>query len=220
MSLPRIFSLVCLCLGLSLASLSQTNAPKEPEHYQIQPPGSLAPAGQLQSGNPRGVGLPRFSPTDFYVSSYTPDDEYRHLAQVGKSQGWQGVESAFGKLPNRGHVVSSASSTALSRPAPFGCDNAIRVARVEMKGQEKVIRLIVKCSSLDAYGNYPSPVHQYGASPDFKFTVVELRLNSQGEGEGVMVTNAKLSFDEQGRLQVQPFDDTTVIKIASVKQVK
>jgi hypothetical protein len=154
-------------------------------------------------------------PLNFFVDSYTPDDEYQHLEKISKTHGSQGFESSFDKLPVRGRVPSGPSY-----PETVGfCETAIRLARLQVNGQEKVIRLVIKCADFITHASFPSSLHEAG-SRDFKFTVVELHLDSQGVGTGVVVNPAKLWFDDRGQLQVLPFDPANVIKLAGVRQVK
>jgi hypothetical protein len=46
-------------------------------------------------------------------------------------------------------------------------------------------------------------------STDYEFGIVELKLNAEGEGEGVTIPAAKLSLDKEGQLVVETLPYTT-----------
>jgi hypothetical protein len=198
----RVWFSLSVCF-LALLALSQTNPPRVQEQYQatafLQ---NTVPPASLQ------VSAPNIAALDFYVDSYTPDDEYGNLVKISQTEGSKGLEKAFDKLPQRGRVSQNKTAS-----DSLGCSNGVKLARQVVNGPEKVVRLVMKCDIND-YARQLSGVR------DFKFRVVELRVNPNGQNRGVFVSVAKISFDDQGRMQVQPFDQTTVINLGSVRQVK
>lgn len=179
------FSLV-LCF-LALMALSQTNPPHVQEQYQATAfilNTILAPALHVSTANT--------APLDFYIDSYTPDDEYRNLVKISQTGGLKSMEKAFDKLPERGRI-----SLSMAMADTLGCSNSVRLARQIVNGPEKVVRLVVKCDLNDT-ARQPSGVR------DFKFRVVELRLNPRGDNRGVLVAVAKVSFDDQAACRSNP----------------
>jgi len=60
-------------------------------------------------------------------------------------------------------------------------------------------------------------LRQGGRSRDYQFSVIELIVNEKGEGEGVALTAAKISFNKENQLEVENYGQSP-IRITNVRR--
>jgi len=75
----------------------------------------------------------------------------------------------------------------------------VSVARTYETEEGRIIRLVAArpMRFLELYHG--------GRSTDYPFTIIELRLNSEGKGEGSILGGTQLEFSEDGQLEVESF---------------
>jgi hypothetical protein len=56
-------------------------------------------------------------------------------------------------------------------------------------------------------------------SRDYKFTIIELRLDASGDGEGTIFYATKLKFNKKGELELEHFGQKP-IRLANVRKLK
>lgn len=139
---------------------------------------------------------------NIYVNSYTTDDEVKNFLNVLKTQGQDGLEKAFDKTKERGRLAVTGTT---GNDIPF-----IRSRNAETK---RIIRMAAnRIMSFAELYNSPR-------SRDYKFTIVELRLDADGNGEGNIFYATKLKFNKQGTLEIEHYGQSP-IRLASVRKQK
>jgi hypothetical protein len=181
--MPRFSGLTVFVLFLLFSS-----APKLPAQSGTQIEQYSATA--LVTGIPTPpTTIQNTIPYDFYVYSYTPDDELQNLLNIYNTQGEPGFEKAFAKMKERGRISANFRTS----------QGAIKLVRSTTSGNETVIRLAME--RILSHDELTSN----SALSKYRFTIVELHLDSKGKGEGTMIYAAKLGLSSQGEWQIESF---------------
>jgi hypothetical protein len=121
------------------------------------------------------------------IDSYTTDQQVQEYLIQLKEEG----QDALRKTLER---------TTVGRIAPVATTGTdLSIARVFQTEQGKVIRLVTArpVGFLEAY--------RRGRSMDYPFTIMELRLDQEGKGEGSIIGGAKLRFNKEGQLDIESY---------------
>jgi hypothetical protein len=52
---------------------------------------------------------------------------------------------------------------------------------------------------------------------DYPFTIMEIRLNQDGKGEGSIMAGAQLRFDNEGQLNIKSYGNYQYAKVINVR---
>ena len=121
------------------------------------------------------------------IDQYTSDQEVQEYLTLLREEGQVALRRKLEKVEVGRISPAAAVGTELS------------VARTFETEEGKVIRLVT-----------PRPVPfleawRGGRSRDYTFTILELRLNQEGKGVGSIIGGAKLSFNEEGQLDIESY---------------
>ena len=124
---------------------------------------------------------------NIYIDRYTSDQEVQQYLVLLKEKGQDALRKELEKV-SVGRVAPTAST---------GTD--LSIARVFQTDEGKVIRLVTPrpVGFLEAY--------RHGRSMDYPFTIMELRLNQEGKGEGSIMGGAQVKFNENGQLDITSY---------------
>ena len=120
------------------------------------------------------------------IDTYTSDQQLQEYLMLLQEEGQDALRRVLEK-------------TTVGRIAPVaktGTD--IAIARLHATEEGKVIRLVT-ARSVSFFEAYRS-----GRSMDYPFTIMELRLDNEGKGEGSIMGGARLRF-EKGQLDIESF---------------
>ncbi len=123
------------------------------------------------------------------VDEYTSDEEFIEFLEILAGGGPRRLEDAF-QRSRKGRIVidSLGYDIALARSAPTRSGRVVRVFTVRHLGfDESVLQT---------------------RSREYPFGMIELQLDHNGRGEGVLVVAARLQLDPDGRLTVETFRET------------
>jgi hypothetical protein len=140
---------------------------------------------------------------DFFVYTYTPDDELKSLVGLFNTQGEAGVQKAFSKMKERGRVSTNL------RPSQGG----VKFVRSSTSANETVIRM-----ATERILSFPELTGDTAVGK-YRVSVVELHLDAQGKGEGTLTYAAKLKFNAEGELQVESYN-AAPIPLRNVRRIK
>jgi hypothetical protein len=135
-----------------------------------------------------------------YINSYTTDEEVENFLNILKSQGQDGLEKAFDKTKERGRIAIVGTT-----------GNDVSFIRSRNAETKRIIRMAT---------NRTISFPELWASPrsrDYKFGIVELRLDADGNGEGTLLYATKISFNKQGDLELENYEQTP-IRLANVRR--
>ena len=123
------------------------------------------------------------------VDQYTSDEEFIEFLEILAGGGPRRLEDAFLRSRKGRIVINSLGyDIALARSTPTDSGRVVRVFTVRRLGfDESVLQT---------------------RSREYPFGMIELQLNHNGRGEGVLVVAARLQLDADGRLQVETFRET------------
>ncbi len=168
----------CLLLGVPLLSGAQGPAPKTPERF----------IGHIIDS--AGV-VPGRTTTFFtlHVDRYSPKEEVERLAGLLKEKGQDAVIDTMQDMKQKGWLRIGGSlgyHVAMIRifPAPGG-------GRVIRAVTDRPIQFIESMRGL--------------RSRDYPFGIVELKLDSEGKGEGVLIAAASAEVTKEGALEVKSY---------------
>jgi hypothetical protein len=121
------------------------------------------------------------------IDSYTTDQQVQEYLVQLKEEGQDALRKTLEDV-KVGRIAPVATT---------GTD--LSVARVFQTEQGKVIRLVT-----------PRPVpfleaYRHGRSMDYPFTIMELRLDKEGKGEGSIIGGAQLRFNDEGQLDIESY---------------
>ncbi len=154
----------------------------------VQPPvRAQAPErfdGILASTSALGSGLFRIR---IQIEDYTTDAEAQEFIDILANEGWQKLEDAFLDV-EKGRIIGPNQrgyNIAFARSFPHETGRLIRLATA---------RPIVFA---EAYRNT--------RSREYAFGIIELRLDENGEGSGIVIAAAKAEFTDDGQLSIESY---------------
>ena len=131
------------------------------------------------------------------IEEYTTDAETREFVSILANEGWEALENRFireekGRFIRQGQL---GHDIAFARSIPHETGRIIRLATA---------RPIVFA---EAYNST--------RSRDYAFGIIELRLDEEGKGSGIVIAAAKVEFNDEGELEIEsygnpPFSITTI----------
>jgi hypothetical protein len=189
-SIRTIGAALLFSTALFATAQNAPQPPDVPEQYSATAFGTSGPT----SGKSVGVNI--------YINSYTTDDEVKNYLNILKTQGQDGLEKAFDKTKERGRL-SVVGTTG----------NDISFIRSRNAETKRIIRLAAN-RMMSFAELYNSP-----RSRDYKFTIVELRLDADGNGEGNIFYAVKLKFNKKGELEIEHYGQSP-IRLANVRKQK
>ena len=123
------------------------------------------------------------------VDEYTSDEEFIEFLEILAGGGPRRLEDAFLRSRKGRIVINSLGyDIALARSAPTERGRVVRVFTVRHLGFDESVGR--------------------SRSREYPFGMIELQLNHNGRGDGVLVVAARLQLDPDGRLQVETFRET------------
>lgn len=195
--MPRSFGLAAFVLFLLFSSATQSPAESETTLEQFA---ASAFVTGTSASPPTGRTI---LPQDFFVYSYTPDDEFQNLVNLFNTEGEAGMEKAFSKMKERGRISPGFRTS----------QGSFRLIRSTTSGNNTVIRMAME--------RILSPAELTSASVQstYRFSVVELHVDAQGKGEGTFIYRAKLKFNKQGGWETENFS-ADPIRLLNVRKLK
>jgi hypothetical protein len=192
----RLLGIAAFLLFLVCSTAAQSNVPpgSHPDQYS---------ATAFVTGIFAPTSVTNTIAFDFFVYTYTPDDELQSLVSIFNAQGEAGLEKTFSNMKERGRVSTNL------RPS----QGSFKFARSTTSGNETVIRM-----ATDRILSFPELTGDTALSK-YRFSVVELHLDAQGKGEGTLTYAAKLKFNPQGELEVESYT-AAPIPLRNVRKVK
>jgi hypothetical protein len=127
-------------------------------------------------------------PITLHVESYTTTDDVRSLARVLGDKGQQAVVATLAEMKPRGWIrVGDVIGTLVPVIRSFESDEGTKIFAV-----------------LDR----PFPIFQQlqgTRSPDYPYGMVELKLNVDGNGKGMLVAAARSIFADDGKILLESY---------------
>lgn len=123
------------------------------------------------------------------VDEYTTDEEFIEFLEILAGGGPRRLEDAFLRS-RKGRIVinSQGYDVALARSTPTESGRVVRVFTVRHLGFDESTRQT--------------------RSREYPFGMIELQLNHNGRGDGVLVVAVRLQLNADGRLEVETFRET------------
>jgi hypothetical protein len=121
------------------------------------------------------------------IDQYTSDQQAQEYLDILKEEGQDALRKTLEEV-TVGRIAPVATT---------GTD--LSVARVFQTEQGKVIRLVTP-RPIPFFEAYRNP-----RSMDYPFTIMELRLDQEGKGEGSIMGGAQLRFNKEGQLDIESY---------------
>jgi hypothetical protein len=151
-------------------------------------------ASVLQTANMRLPGGGTFQLT-MNVDEWTSVEERKRLLDVFREGGSEALMKELRKM-KAGYIVPPA----FARWPSWEVDVASSIPQPD---GGRIVRLFTERPIIFGEAYYNT------RSKDYEFGIVELKLDADGEGEGVTIPAAKLSLDKDGQLVVETLPYTT-----------
>jgi hypothetical protein len=129
------------------------------------------------------------------VDEWTSVEERKRLVTVFKEGGSEALMKELRKM-KAGYIVPPA----FARWPSWEVDVASSIPQPD---GGRIVRLFTERPIIFGEAYYNT------RSKDYEFGIVELKLNAEGEGEGMTIPAAKLSLSDQGELVVETLPYTT-----------
>ncbi len=158
-----------------------------PVFAESRPPGPERFEGRIANAGTFGnVGSNFFS---IQVDEYTSDDEFIEFMEILAAGGPRRLEDAFPRSRKGRIIINSLGyDIALVRSTPTESGRVVRVFTVRRLGFDESARQT--------------------RSREYPFGMIELDLDHDGRGDGVLVVAARLQLNPDGRLEVEMFRET------------
>jgi hypothetical protein len=187
---------IALCLALTTGAVWSSAEKQEDQKAKKEKKRETYTAVAIGTGG--GLGGKTMNLT-FTVDEYTTDDQVRQYLGILKEKGNDGLRKVLEKV-KAGRVAPTAAT---------GTDLAV-ARKLTAEGGQLIIRVV---------SARPMPfleLYRGGRSTDYPFTIIELRLNQEGKGDGAVIGAAQLDFDDKGVLQIESYGNQYV-KLTNVK---
>src|SRR5437667_3399524 len=162
----------------------------EPEHF-------TAMAVNMGSHGPAGAGT-----VEMVVNRWSTDAERDRLLAVLMEKGPEKLLETLQKLPRVGYIRT---------PNSIGYDLHFARKTPLPDGGERVVMATDRYISFWEAANRPRSI-------DYPFTVIELRINTNGEGEGKMSLATKITADKESNTIVLENYATQPVLLQSVRR--
>lgn len=183
--------------GLLLAITSIAIAQSQPETTSAAPEQYSATAVISGGGAPgKSVGV------TIFINSYTTNEEVPNYINILKANGQDGIAAAFDNTKGRGRIAIEGAA-----------GNDISFIRQRTVDHMRVVRMATN-RNISFPDLTPSP-----RSRDYKFGIVELHLDQNGNGDGTIMYAAKVKFNKKNDLIIQHYGETT-IHLTNVRRQK
>ncbi len=131
------------------------------------------------------------------IDDYTTDAETQEFIDILSNQGWEKLEEAFLKV-EKGRFIRSGQlgqNIAFARSLPHETGRIIRLATARPIAFAEASRAT--------------------RSREYAFGIIELSLDEEGNGSGVVIAAAKVEFNDEGQLEIEsyghpPFSITSI----------
>ena len=185
---------IAAALLFMLATMAFTQENPQPENKPEQYSATAFITGGPANGKSFGVNI--------YINSYTTDEEVKDFIHVLKTDGPDGLEKAFDKAPERGRIAPTGST-----------GNNLSVVRSHNAETKRILRM-----ATNRIVSFPE-LRDNGRSRDYKFSIIELRLDADGNGEGTLMYATKVKFNKKGELELEHYGQKP-IRLANVRKEK
>ncbi len=121
------------------------------------------------------------------IGEYTTDAETREFIDILANEGWRALESAFLK-EEKGRFIRVGQlghNIAFARSLPHETGRIIRLATARPIAFAEAARAT--------------------RSREHAFSLIELRLDKEGKGSGVVFAAASLEFNDEGQLEIESY---------------
>lgn len=179
-----------------LAAASATIVAQTKPEAQTKPPAQTKPAAEQQpaqvekfTGTTVNVNPGAGENITIRVLRWSADADREKLIAAFKEKGDAGLQTAFEGIQTLGYIWTSES-------LGYSLRYAHRVALPD--GGERIIVATDRRLGVWTRGN-PWKSSAQGA-PDYPFTLVELKLNRRGQGEGKMSIATKVTVEPDGKV--------------------
>jgi threonine dehydrogenase-like Zn-dependent dehydrogenase len=186
------FLVIILTLAPLFAPAQNADQPRPstPEQY--------AATAFITSGAAQGKSVS----VTIYINSFTTDEEVENYLDILKTKGQDGLESAFDKTRERGRIAIVGTT-----------GNDISFIRSRTAETKRIITMAANRTI-----SFPE-LRESPRSRDYKFTIIELRLDADGKGDGTLMYATKLKFNKKGQLELEHYGQTPV-RLANVRREK
>jgi hypothetical protein len=192
----RIGRACALAAGLFVATVTFAQTNDAPERYT---------AFAVNMGSPEGpAAAPGATTVEIKVERWSTDAERDRLMNVLMEKGPEKLLETLQSLPRVGYIRT---------PNSIGYDLHFARKAPLPDGGERVVLATDRYISYWEAANRPRSI-------DYPFTVIELRLNADGEGEGKMSIATKISVDSEKKMIVLEDYGTQPVLLKSVRKEK
>lgn len=175
------------CSAVACALLAGALVFTAPAFAQSRPSGPERFEGRIANTGTFGSAGSNFFSVQ--VDEYTSDEEFIEFLEILAGGGPRRLEDAFLRSQKGRIVINSLGyDIALARSAPTVSGRVVRVFTVRHLGFDESVGRT--------------------RSREYPFGMIELRLDHNGRGDGVLVVAARLRLSPDGRLEVETFRET------------
>lgn len=176
--MKKTITIVMLCAACFVSGIGSGSAKKKPEKPVLESlEANVMPP--VLGADTIGIAIEEFS----------TDAEVQELAQTFAKGGEDAVVSTLGRV-KKGYFQMAG-----------GHQKPIRV--IQLRSEGGVRRLSIVGEAYDTiYG--PGASQGFYGHRGYEFSWIEIAVNEQGNGKGLMVPFAQLVFDQQGRMKAKP----------------
>jgi hypothetical protein len=140
--------------------------------------------------NMSNVGTGATAMVDFTVERWTRPEERAQLIATMLEQGQEGLLRALKKMPSHGRMWFPSWQGPDPFNARLGWDIRYTAQEPLPEGGRRIVM------ALDRYLTFWE-VRERPRTIDYPFTVIEMRLNRDGEGEGKLSVATRIRFDKE-----------------------
>lgn len=140
--------------------------------------------------NMSNIGTGTTAVVDFTVTRWSTDQERQALIDVMLEKGQDGLLAAFQKMPAHGRMRFPQWQGRDPLNARLGWDIRYAWQEPQPEGGRRIVLALDRYMSFWEVRNRPRTV-------DYPFTLIEMRVDKNGEGSGKMSVATRINFDKK-----------------------
>ena len=185
-----LFLIACTALTTWTQSGGQANATNQ----KMVLLGNLRNTGNVRAGN-AGVTI--------YINKLATQQDVNEIVEMLRARGPDPVVEKLYSMDNGRFSPIGSVGTNLALIRVLTLPTGVRVIRA-LASRPETFR--------EMYGTT--------RSDDYPFGIMEIRLDQDGKGEGVIIVATKITFDKEGMIQMESFNQAGQIQLVNVRLQK
>jgi hypothetical protein len=206
---PSLY-LLALCVGAALLVSTQTPAAQS---QPSSPPLPLPLRLDAFAVNMSNIGTGQTGTVDIRITNWSTTQERERVVTTMVDKGQDELVNLLQKLPSKGRLRFPNLPGRDPNNLRLGWDIRYAWTEPEPEGGHRIVVALDRVMSFFELRNRPRTV-------DYPFTLIEIHLNKDNEGEGKMAYATRITFDKKKNIVELENFSSEPVRLTTVKMTK